>query len=581
MRRLQLACCLWTCIGVSLAAVPDAHSAWVADGVAISPNATNYKPLILSDGANGTIIAWYGGAGSDIFAQRLLSDGSIAPGWPLAGPLTVCGATGLQEVPVMVSDLAGGALFFWQDARNGGNYDIFAQHIDAAGRVFTSDASNWVTGGLSISGAAGNQYAPVAVSDGAGGAIVVWQDGRLGAGNYDIYAQRVDRDGNLLWAPAGVPVCVAANNQINPTIIADGAGGAFIAWQDYRKGSEFDIYAQHITANGSFPPGTRWAANGLGMCVAANSQFYPALAGDGRGGVFVAWQDGRTSTDNHIFAQHVGAGGDVLANWPSNGTPVCQAQFSQYYPVVAADGSGGVFVAWQDYRTGTTNHVYAQHLTPDNVGLVSDGVAVTDALNGQFSPQIAYDGRDGAFVTWYDARNGSTNDIYVQRLDTQGRLNTGWDRNGLAVCLAPNTQQFPVVAISNPGTAIVTWQDLRSGGLTTAAIFAQREVTAATTAVDDGAPIETEALGTPRPNPSRGASQVQMTLPRAAFVRAEVLDLSGRRIETLASQPFSAGTHTLTWDGNSAAGGPAAPGVYMVRVRWPGFERTQRIVRLR
>ena len=52
--------------------VPDARSAWVNNGVAISPNATNYKPFILSDGANGTIVAWYGGSGSDIFAQRLL-----------------------------------------------------------------------------------------------------------------------------------------------------------------------------------------------------------------------------------------------------------------------------------------------------------------------------------------------------------------------------------------------------------------------------------------------------------------------------------------------------------------------------
>src|SRR5439155_23421731 len=109
----------------------------------------------------------------------------------------------------MVSDLAGGALIFWQDARNGSNYDIFGQHINSAGEVFGNGASNWVAGGISIAGAAGNQYIPAAVSDGSGGAIVVWQDGRLGAGNYDIYAQRVDGDGNRLWAPAGVPVCVA------------------------------------------------------------------------------------------------------------------------------------------------------------------------------------------------------------------------------------------------------------------------------------------------------------------------------------------------------------------------------------
>lgn len=576
LKSLFLYLSMW--IGLAGVMIPDA-SAWVPDGVPISPNATNYKPFVLSDGANGSIVAWYGGSGSDIFAQRLRSDGSTAPGWPTAGPLTVCAATGLQEQPVMVSDLAGGALIFWQDARNGSNYDIFGQHIGSVGEVFGSGSSNWVAGGISIAGAAGNQYVPAAVPDAAGGAIVVWQDGRLGAGNYDIYAQRLDGDGTRRWAPAGVPVCVAVNNQINPTIVADGAGGAFIAWQDYRKGSEYDIYVQHLDASGVVIPGGRWITDGLGICTATNSQFYPTLAADGTGGAFVAWQDFRSGTDNHIFAQRVTGGGEVPTGWPANGTPVCQARFSQYYPVVTGDGLGGAFIAWQDYRTGTTNHIFAQHLTGQNVGLASDGVSVCLASNGQFSPQIANDGHNGAFVTWYDSRSGSTNDIYVQRLDNQGRLNAAWDANGLPVCVATNTQQFPVVATSSPGIATLTWQDLRSGGVTTAAIFAAQAVVTSTAAVAAGDGVEA-ALGAPRPNPSRGTAQVQLTLPNSAFVRAEVLDLSGRRVATLASQRFSAGTHPLAWDGSTARGAPAPPGVYLVRVRWDGFERTRRIVRL-
>ena len=572
-------------IGAPVLGNSDARAAagWVSDGVAISPTATNYKPFILSDGANGSIIAWYGGAGSDIFAQRLLADGSIAPGWPLTGPLTVSAAAGLQEQPVMVTDGAGGAFLFWQDARNGGNYDIYGQHITATGQVASSvNGANWVTDGIAISSATGNQYAPMAISDGSGGAIVVWQDGRRGAGNYDIYAQHVDADGNLLWPPAGVPVCVAVNNQINPTIVSDGNHGAFIAWQDYRKGTEYDVYLQHLAADGSIFPNSRFVTDGLAVCAATNSQYYPVLTGDGAGGTFVAWQDYRTGTDNHIFAQHLNGLGSVPTGWPANGTPVCQATFSQYYPVVAGDGATGLFVAWQDYRTGTTNHIYAQHLTSDNLGLVPDGVPVSTAVNGQFSPQIASDGTNGAFVTWYDARSGSTNDVYVQHLDTRGVLNPGWDVNGLAVCLAPNTQQFPVVTTSRPGTAVLTWQDLRSGGLTTAAIFAQQAVTSGgTTAVGDDHEVKQARVSNARPNPSRGTTQIELTLPQAALVHAEVIDLGGRRVATLASESFSAGTHSIGWNGNTAAGDRAAPGVYLVRVRWPGYEKTQRIVRLR
>jgi hypothetical protein len=487
----------------------------------------------------------------------------------------------LQEQPVLVSDGAGGALLFWQDARNGGNYDIVGQHINGSGQVFTSANANWVVNGNPISSAAGNQYTPQAVSDGAGGAIVVWQDGRQGSGNYDIYAQRVDGDGNLLWPPAGLPVCTATNNQINPAIVADGAGGAYIAWQDYRTARDYDIYLQHVDATGALVVGG-WIANGLGICVATNTQVSPVLASDGaNGGVFVAWQDARSGTDNHIFAEHVTRSGSLATGWPVDGTPVCQAQYSQYYPVVVGDGSGGAFFAWQDYRTGTTNHIFAQHLTGANVGLVTDGIPISLAPNGQFSPQVAFDGRSGAFVTWYDSRSGSTNDIYVQRMDTRGALNPGWDANGLPVCLATNTQQFPVVATDGAGAATLAWQDLRSGGQTTAAIFANQELGVGTVGVerDPGAPL-VSMLGAPRPNPTHGASRIELTLPASSFVRADVLDLSGRRVATLASTTFSAGTHSLAWDGRTARGGPAPPGIYLVRVSSSGFESTQRIVRL-
>ena len=563
-------------VGVSAAMIPDARSAWVTNGVALSPNASNYKPTIISDGGTGTFVAWYGGSNSDIFARHLLADGSSAPGWP-AGPLLVSGAPGLQEQPSLVADGAGGVFAFWQDSRNGSDYDIYGQHLNNLGAIVSGGGALWIADGIAISAATGNEYSPMAVTDGAGGAILVWQDGRHGAGNYDIYAQRVDGGGNLLWAPAGVPVCTAVNNQINPMIIADGSGGAFIAWQDYRKGSEYDIYVQHLTANGTLAPG--WATDGIGACLAANSQFYPVLARDGGSGVFVAWQDFRTGSDNHIFAQHLTGSGTVLTGWPVDGTPVCQAQFSQYYPMVAPDGSGGVFITWQDYRDGSTNHIYAQHLTTGNTAWVSNGIPVSTAINGQFSPQVVADGTGGAFITWYDSRSGSTNDIYMHEVNGSGVLNPAWDKDGLAVCVAPNTQQFPVVATSSAGTSIVTWQDLRAGGLTTAAIFAQQTIANVVAGVD---PVHGPATGLSlaRPNPFQGRSEFRLTLAAPSFVRAEVLDVTGRHIRTLAAGNYPAGVHPLSWDGSDNRGLRAAPGVYLVRVQWAGSETTQRIVRL-
>src|SRR6267154_453634 len=57
------------------------------------------------------------------------------------------------------------------------------------------------------------------------------------------------------WNANGVPVCTAANNQIWPTIVTDGAGGAIVTWADNRNSNtgiyNSDIYAQHVLASGA------------------------------------------------------------------------------------------------------------------------------------------------------------------------------------------------------------------------------------------------------------------------------------------------------------------------------------------
>jgi hypothetical protein len=563
--------------GVSAAPIPVAHAFWSYDGLLVASGGLNSQPNIIADGVGGSIISWHGGANTDIFAQHLTSQGQVAPGWPTDGPLIVCSVTGLQEHPVVVSDYAEGALFFWQDARSGTNYDIYAQHVTSSGGLET----DWPEGGRVISAAAYNQYAPAAASDGQDGAIVVWYDSRNDFGKYyDIYAQHVTGDGVLGWPPAGLQVCGAANSQVDPAVIADGVGGAFIAWLDYRKGTESDIYIQHVASDGSLVHG--WPENGLGVCTAPNCQFCPVLASDGAGGVFVAWQDYRSGTDNHIYAQHLASDGSLVNGWPEGGRPVCQAPNSQYCPAIASCSPGEAIIVWQDYRSGIDNNIYAQHVTSSG-GLATnwpeDGRSISSAVNGQFLPRVTPDASGGAFIAWHDSRNGSSNDIYVQQVSGSGNLDALWP-DDFPACLAPNSQQFPVIVGSGVGGAIVAWQDQRTGEVAANAIYAQH------TQTDDLLGVESprglvSRMAPGRPNPFRSSIQIRLALVEPVLVKAEVFDLAGRRVQTLASGVYAAGDHTLVWDGTTVRSGPAWPGVYFVRVRWPGFEKTQRIVRLR
>lgn len=96
-----------------------------------------------------------------------------------------------------------------------------------------------------------DQYEPHLSSGADGGVIVVWDDDRNSSSDIDIYAQRLDSFGHVLWQLDGESICGAIDEQIFPVASQDGYGGAVIAWRDFRDGGPGnDIYAQRIDANG-------------------------------------------------------------------------------------------------------------------------------------------------------------------------------------------------------------------------------------------------------------------------------------------------------------------------------------------
>ncbi len=81
-------------------------------------------------------------------------------------------------------------------------------------------------------------------------------------------------------------------------------------------------------------------------------------------------------------------------------------------------------------------------------------------------------------------------------------------------------------------------------------------------AVGDGPLAALVALSAAAPNPFRGATRFDFTLPRPDAVDLAVFDVAGRRVATLFHGPADAGVHASTWDGRTAEGGLAASGVY-------------------
>ena len=70
----------------------------------------------------------------------------------------------------------------------------------------------------------------------------------------DILTQRIDSGGNIMWQQSGVPLGIVRAAEIasphTPRVVSDGSGGAIIIWEDLRNGLA-SIYGQRITRDGT------------------------------------------------------------------------------------------------------------------------------------------------------------------------------------------------------------------------------------------------------------------------------------------------------------------------------------------
>jgi hypothetical protein len=542
-------------------------------------------PAITTDGHDGAIISWQDSRSPlvNIFAQHVKASGELDPAWPLDGralladTVFLANSQGGQSPPVIVSDGAGGAIVAWQDDRSAiTETDIFAQHVLASGAL----DDHWRTDGVAVLEFDGLQDQLVIASDGAGGAILAWRDTRAGSTNSDIFAEHVLSTGqlDLRWPDTGLPVCTAPGRQDSPVILADGAGGAIIAWNDARNpATGVDVFAQHVLNSGVVD--RAWPVNGRALCTAGGDQELGTITSDGAAppasasGAIIAWSDSRIIGTSHVFAEHVSGAGVVDPAWPANGRELSGASSIEVRPLVVSDGAGGAVVSWQALVTHV--NLFAQHVTA--AGVVdprwpAGGRALSITARNQTHADIVPDGAGGAIVAWEDSAN-----VYAQHVLAAGALDPQYPDTGLAVTNLPNQEgDVALVATSGFG-AIATWTDTRNLGSTSPDIFAMQVQAVPPTA---GAPPPVTlgiAFARPSPDPARGSLELRFILPSPMRARLTILDVSGRRVRELASGEQPAGEHALRWDLRDDRGGQVAAGLYLARFEAGGSVLTRKI----
>lgn len=323
---------------------------WPLNDVTIADTAgTKAFHKIISDHAGGALMVWTylpGTPGStDIYAQRIDSTGIVQ--WRKNGE-RICLAAESQSNPDLAWDGHGGAIIAWDDSRAGiGTVKVFAQRVDSSGKAL------WQTDGVEVCSFADKQGISGIIDDASGGAIIIWT--YAGAPDAGLYAQRLNENGEKLWGANGIKLSDTPFDQLSCDLVSDEEGGAIVVWQDQR-GAGQDIYAQRLSNDG----GTLWTDKGVPVSVAANDQLAPVAIADMAGGVIIAWQDLRNDPWGDIYAQRLNGLG--LPLWQINGITVCNAQGAQSPPVLATDGDEGAVFVWEDKRNETDYDIYAQRV---------------------------------------------------------------------------------------------------------------------------------------------------------------------------------------------------------------------------
>jgi hypothetical protein len=561
-----------------------AFAAWPQFGRAIStaPKGQTH-PVIATDGADGAILTWQDGRSSrvNIFAHHVLASGELDAAWPTDGralvtdSLALANAAGGQSLPQIVPDGAGGAIVAWQDLRSDvTEFDIYAQHVLASGAV---DGA-WPANGRALCEIEGLQNAHAMTSDGAGGAIVAWMDTRPGVNGADIYAQHVLASGvvDARWPVNGLAVGAAPGLQEFPVIVEDGAGGAIISWDDTRSSvSGDDVYAQHVLNSGVVDPA--WPVNGRAACTAGGAQGHPTIIADGAHGAIVAWTDSRIVGTAHIFAQHVFASGAVDPAWPADGRALSDAALLESRPRAVPDGAGGAIVSWQGFTVEL--NIYVQHVT--SAGIVDPawpvtGKALTNADRQQIRPEIVTDGAGGAIVAWQDSV-----DIVAQHVLASGALDPAYPDTGRALVNLPSQQGGPTLVATSASGAIVTWTDTRNATTSGPDIFAMQALEARTVDVEEPPAAPEITFAPPNPSPARGPITLRFALPREASVQLAIYDVDGRRVRGLVFGAQTAGEHSTAWDLRDEGGRTVSAGLYFARLRSEGRSFTHKLMTLR
>lgn len=377
---------------------------------------------------------------------------SVHAQWPTDPGLnlTLANGAGEQTTPIIRETSDGGAfILFYSNAS--GNYDVYLQYVNPEGEV------EWENGLLASDNAMTSWVTvwdlEVDVNDNA---IFATNDIRDGD-DWDMYAYSISTDGTFNWGEDGVTLTSNELGDVGQQSVGTSDGGAVFAWQD--DNSAVNLTKLDADGNSAWDP-----------AVITITAEFPVdrikLAKTDDGGVIVGYQEHTSSfwmSPSYYVGQRYDA--DGAPQWGEGGVQANPSgdisAFTQ--PDIVSDGANGALFYWYN----NNNHTFAQHVDANGNVLWNDGSPVQASLADdrlQTSPDLAYDAENGVTYLFYGISNSNQSlwGVGGQAISTDGtRL---WGDNAVELVALGQPQASHVSANYVPGYGAVASYLINAGG---------------------------------------------------------------------------------------------------------------------
>jgi len=353
--------------------------------------------------------------------------------------------------PDIVLDASGDMAVIWMDYRNYSLYesDIYFAYRPAGGDWGGNERVNDDTTMY-------HQDDPRLALDTEGNVYAVWTDHRRNISNVDdLYFSYRPSAGN--W---GVNELIEhpmpEKHRKSPDLAVDADGNAGIIWEDNRNNSIYssDIYFTTRSSTGVWGGPPIRVSNDLVL----NAEYEPSLVSDGAGNLYAAWQSGGDGASHIWFASRPLAGA-WSAKLPLESPGGDNPNLYQYGGLLALDGVGGISAAFMDGRFGLGTVFASRNVTITNALAGNWAVAecISDGTGGasQIEPALALNPLGGAVVAWHEWRTSwEMHDLFVSERDLSGTWSIEERANDSLVMF---DQQYPRLAIDASGTQYAIW----------------------------------------------------------------------------------------------------------------------------